>query len=126
MDRPLYPAVDRLIRCNAPAAGLVDRSALRMTAIYEKLGIRFRYPGNWTLDESDALEGQNSVCVYSPGGAFWSITLHPPDIDPQTLVDAALNAMRQEYQDLDAQAVRETVAGRELIGCDMNFYCLDL
>ncbi|MEX0711299.1 MAG: hypothetical protein WD278_03050 [Pirellulales bacterium] len=97
-----------------------------MTADYEKLGIHFRYPENWTLDESDALEGQDSVSVYSPAGAFWSVTLHPPATDPQMLVDAALKAMRQEYDELDAETVRETVAGRELLGCDMNFYCLDL
>ena len=30
---------------------------------YEKLGISFQYPDNWTLDEEDALAGRNSVTV---------------------------------------------------------------
>ena len=34
--------------------------------------------------------------------------------------------MRQEYDELDAEPVAETIAGRELVGWDMNFYCLDL
>lgn len=97
-----------------------------MPARYEKLGICFEYPENWTLDEKEALEGQESVTVYSPGGGFWSITLHPPDVNPQELVDAALVAMRQVYQDLDAEPVIEQVGPLEMVGCDMNFYCLDL
>jgi hypothetical protein len=97
-----------------------------MPAQYDKLGIRFQYPENWTLDEIEARDNRNSVSVYSPAGAFWSITLHPPDLSPQELADAALAAMRQEYDELDAEPVAETVAGRELVGWDMNFYCLDL
>ena len=34
--------------------------------------------------------------------------------------------MRQQYDELDAEEVHETVAGHELVGYDMNFYCLDL
>ena len=34
--------------------------------------------------------------------------------------------MREQYDELDAEAVTEKVAGKELIGYDMNFYCLDL
>ena len=34
--------------------------------------------------------------------------------------------MRQQYDDLDADEVHETVAGQDLVGYDMNFYCLDL
>jgi len=93
---------------------------------YAKLGIHFQFPENWTLDESDALRGDESVSVYSPGGAFWSIIKHPRSALPHELVEAALQAMRQEYDELDVEEVKERVAGRELVGCDMNFYCLDL
>ena len=34
--------------------------------------------------------------------------------------------MRKEYDDMDAEPVRETIAGYELIGFDLNFFCLDL
>ncbi len=97
-----------------------------MPAIYQKLGLNFQYPDTWTLDEGEALEGERSVSVYSPGGAFWSVMVHPPAQAPQDLVDTVLAAMKQEYDDLDAEAVEETVAEVELVGCDINFYCLDL
>ncbi len=34
--------------------------------------------------------------------------------------------MRQQYDELDAVEIHETVAGQDLVGYDMNFYCLDL
>jgi hypothetical protein len=98
-----------------------------MPAVYEKMGIRFLYPDNWTLDEQDALSGDNaSVTVYSPEGAFWSIVLHPRSTDPRELTKAALDVMKKEYEDCEAEPVTETVAGQEMSGFDINFYCLDL
>ena len=39
-----------------------------MPATFNKLGLRFTYPENWTIDESEALEGAAAVTVFSPGG----------------------------------------------------------
>jgi regulator of RNase E activity RraB len=96
-----------------------------MPAKFEKLGISFQYPDNWTLDEEDALAGRNSVTVYSPGGAFWSVAVHPRSADPAQLAKAAVDAMKQEYEELEVEETCEAVAGREIIGYDLNFYCLD-
>ena len=41
---------------------------LIMPATYDKMGIRFLYPENWTLDEEDAVQGCKSVSVNSPKG----------------------------------------------------------
>ena len=97
-----------------------------MPASYNKLDLTFQYPDNWTLDEKDALEGESTVTVYSPGGAFWSIVVHPAQVDPEDLAKTALKAMRKEYDELDSEPVREAVGGHELLGYDLNFYCLDL
>lgn len=97
-----------------------------MPAIFEKLGIRFQYPDNWILDEKEALEGENTVTVYSPGGAFWSVAVHSPVVRPSELRETALKAMKKEYSELDVEPVEESVAGQELVGYDLNFYCLDL
>ena len=97
-----------------------------MPAIYDSLGMRFQYPENWTLDAKEAFEGENSVSVYSPEGAFWLVAVHPAGVDPEELAKTALKAMRKQYEELDSERVRETVAGRELLGYDLNFYCLDL
>ncbi|MEN6451777.1 MAG: hypothetical protein ABFC96_14905 [Thermoguttaceae bacterium] len=97
-----------------------------MPARFDSLGISFQYPDNWTLDDSDALLGRKSVTVYSPGGAFWTVTIHPGSADPAKLVAAVVDAMKREYEGLEAEPAEETVAGHELAGYDLAFYCLDL
>jgi hypothetical protein len=97
-----------------------------MPATFEKLGISFQYPENWTLDEQDALAGRKSVTVYSPGGAFWSVAVHPKGADPAALARDACDAMRQEYEGLEAEEAQETIAGHDLLGYDLRFFYLDL
>jgi hypothetical protein len=97
-----------------------------MPATFHSLGISFQYPDNWTLDDSDALLGRKSVTVYSPGGAFWSVTIHSGSADPAKLAAAVVEAMKHEYEGLEAQNAQETMAGRRLTGYDLAFYCLDL
>lgn len=97
-----------------------------MPQLYQKLGIHFQFPDNWTLDEQEALEGNGAVSVYSPEGGFWSVAVHPSTADLPKLLSAAVSAMREVYEQLDSEAVEETIAGQELSGYDMNFYCLDL
>jgi hypothetical protein len=96
-----------------------------MPAVFDKMGMTFQYPDNWELDERDALEGERGVTVYSPGGAFWSVLLEPPTVDPMQAARTALAALRKEYE-LDAEEVQETVGRRELVGYDANFYYVDL
>jgi hypothetical protein len=97
-----------------------------MPARFDKLGISFQYPDNWTLDDSDALLGRKSVTVYSPGGAFWSVAIHSGSADPVKLATTALEAMKREYPGLEIDEVFEMVAGHDLIGYDLAFYYLDL
>jgi hypothetical protein len=97
-----------------------------MPITFNRLGISFQYPDNWTLDDSDALLGHNSVTVYSPGGAFWSVAVHPSSADPAQLAAAIVETMRQEYEGLESEAAQETVADCVLTGWDLAFYCLDL
>ncbi|MFZ5832607.1 MAG: hypothetical protein ACOY3P_21170, partial [Planctomycetota bacterium] len=67
-----------------------------MPAKYEGMGIRFEYPDGWSLDDESAAES-GAVTVYSPGGAFWSVALHPWSTDPIRLAKSAVEAMQQEY-----------------------------
>jgi len=84
------------------------------------------YPDNWTLDEQEAIAGNNSVTVYSPGGAFWSVVLHDRLADPKELAAEALNALKTEYEGSEAEPASDEVAGQELRGYDVNFFYLDL
>jgi hypothetical protein len=97
-----------------------------MPARFDSLGVSFQYPDNWRLDDSDAILGRRSVTVYSPGGAFWSLSIHSGTLEPAKLAGAVVDAMRQEYDSLEAEETEESVAGIELFGYDMAFYCLDL
>ena len=96
-----------------------------MPAIYDNLGIHFLYPDNWTLDEEESPHGNNSVTVQAPGGAFWSIVMHPPNTDPTELAATALQALKSEYPDSEAEPVREEIAHHPLNGYDMSFFYLD-
>ncbi len=97
-----------------------------MPAKYVKMGMSFEYPENWTLDEEDALAGRRSVTIYSPNGAFWSLAVHPSSTTPDQLARAAVDAMKEEYEDLEVQPASDVIAGWEVVGHDLNFYCLDL
>jgi hypothetical protein len=97
-----------------------------MPAKYEKMGIAFQYPENWTLDEQDAVAGTPSVTVLSPGGGFWTVAVHPRSADPVRMAEAAVSAMREEYEGLEVQPAQETLADHELQGFDLNFFYLDL
>ena len=95
-----------------------------MPAVFAHLGVRFQYPENWTLEADDEADGAD-VTVYSPGGAFWSLTIHDHG-EPEELVDEVVRAMREQYDELDSETVEDVIAGQELVGRDLNFYCLDL
>ncbi len=97
-----------------------------MPASYEKLGIRFEYPDNWRLDEEEARASRNAVTVYTPGGAFWSVSIQPASADPAELAAAAVETLRAEYHDLDVEKANEMIEGWNLRGYEVNFYCLDL
>ncbi len=96
-----------------------------MPATYENIAVRFDYPDNWRIEE-EALDGQRAVTVHSPDGGFWSVVVHSPSMAPSELVTAAMEMMRKEYDNLDAEVATETIADCELIGYNLNFYCLDL
>ena len=97
-----------------------------MPAAFDRLGIRFEYPGNWTLDDQLTGQEQPSISVISPGGAFWSLSVHATDRDPRELTQCVLNALQEEYSELDAEPITQTLADYNVEGYDIQFYCLDL
>lgn len=97
-----------------------------MPAEFSRQGISFQYPENWSLDEDDILAGQKSVTVFSPDGAFWTVSLAPSKAEPLAMAAAAVEAMKEEYEELETEQVAETIAGHDTIGFDLNFYYLDL
>ncbi|HEV3416920.1 MAG TPA: hypothetical protein VG056_08915 [Pirellulales bacterium] len=95
-----------------------------MPAVFDRLGVHFQYPENWTLEAANEADVEE-VTVYGPGGTFWSLTIHERG-DPEELMDVVVDAMRAEYDELDAEAINDSIAAQALAGYDLNFYCLDL
>jgi hypothetical protein len=94
---------------------------------FERDGIRFQYPGNWTVEatEGEPGEGGWTVSVQSPETAFLLVSLRPDADDPAQLADQTLEALRAEYQELDSENVVETLAGAVAIGHDVDFLTVD-
>jgi len=97
-----------------------------MSAIYDNFGIRFPYPENWQLNDGHDPNWPESVSLQSPSGAFWSVTIHPASSDVEELTSVVIDALREEYEDLEVESVSESVAGTPVTGYDLRFYCLDL
>jgi len=93
---------------------------------FNRFGLAFDYPENWSIDTDDSQDRYAAVTVYSPEGGFWSVSGHAAGGDPAELAVAVLAQMRTEYQDLDSEPAGEEIAGHPLTGLDINFYCLDL
>lgn len=97
-----------------------------MTSEYIKDGIQFQYPENWEMEENKADLECRTVSLQSPSGAFWSVSTHPRSADPRQLIEAATKAIQDDYEQVEFEDLTETIADHELLGRDINFYCLDL
>ncbi|HXG10449.1 MAG TPA: hypothetical protein VNK04_11850 [Gemmataceae bacterium] len=96
-----------------------------MAALFQDGGIRFRYPENWRLEREDNEEGW-TVSVQSPGTAFLMLCLREDLPSTEQLADTTLEALREEYPDLEADDRVELVAGQPAVGHDIRFFSLDL
>jgi hypothetical protein len=93
---------------------------------FDRFGLAFDHPDNWTVDTDDSEGRYAAVTVYAPEGAFWSVSGHAPGGEPAELAAAVVAQMRAEYRELDSEPATDTILGRPLAGFDLNFYCLDL
>lgn len=97
-----------------------------ITRIYEGHGLRFAYPSDWELEETDEGEAA-TVEVQAPGGlAFALIRSDETGLDPASVADEVLEAMREEYPDIDVAPAMETLAGHHATGYDVEFFSLDI
>jgi hypothetical protein len=95
-----------------------------MPAVFDEGGIRFQYPENWKLSKEPSEEGWTLI-IQSPETAFFLLTLREDNPDPQVLVDTALAALREDYEELEADSAVDSLAGLPAIGHDIRFFSLD-
>jgi hypothetical protein len=96
-----------------------------MDETYEGHGIRFRYPAYWELVEQE--EGEStSITVASPETSFWSISLFRDSPSAQDVVASAIEAFREEYEEVDVYPSEERIGDRPGAANDVDFVCFEL
>jgi hypothetical protein len=95
------------------------------TEVYEDHGVHFEYPAGWELSVTD--DGPvTTIEVQAPGGlAFALVRTDETCPDPAAVADEVLEAMRQEYPELDAVPAMEMLHDQQAIGHDVEFFTLD-
>ena len=88
-------------------------------------GITFRYPESWRLDR-EPMENGWTVLVQSPQTAFVVVSFDPNLPTTEEMAATALEALREDYPELDAEPAVETLAGQMAVGHDVRFFSLDL
>lgn len=96
-----------------------------MSAQFEEHGVRFQYPENWNLEEEETDTGW-TVHLQSPNTAFLLLSVDEEMPSTEDVLETALEAMKSEYPDVEAENRIETVAGMPAVGHDIHFTSLDL
>jgi len=96
-----------------------------MYETYTGHGIRFRYPSDWQFKERQS-ESEASFLVASPETSFWSLTLFFEQPSPDDVLESALDAFCEEYDELDIYTVDATPLFPDCLARDLEFVCLEL
>jgi hypothetical protein len=96
-----------------------------MTAKYDKFGIQFLYPENWSVVEEELDDWPHGVTVQSPDNAYWELQVYPSRMSRSKLTAEVLKVMQDEYEGLESQVVTEEIGERSAVGYDLSFFCLD-
>jgi hypothetical protein len=96
------------------------------TEVYEDHGVRFAYPSDWTVDVTDEGDVTTVDLQHPEGVAFVLVRVDESCSDPEETADLALEAMREEYPELDASPVMEALGEHVVTGHDVEFFSLDV
>jgi hypothetical protein len=96
-----------------------------MTALFERDGIRFRYPETWRLEREETDTGW-TVSLQGPGTAFLLLSLDEGMPDVNQVAETVLATLREDYPELEADECVDSVAGQPAVGHDIRFFSFDL
>jgi hypothetical protein len=96
-----------------------------MAVLFEEDGIRFQYPENWEMQREENENGW-TVSLQSPETAFLVLSFDSGMPEMELMAQTALDALRGEYADLEADDCVESVADQPAVGHDVRFFSLDL
>ncbi|MFO0814938.1 MAG: hypothetical protein U0796_17085 [Gemmatales bacterium] len=95
-----------------------------MPGTFDNGEVRFQYPENWPLDRQDSDEGW-TISVQSPGTAFLLISSYTERPPVDEVLRTSLQAMQQDYPELEADEATEKLAGHASKGFDISFFSID-
>ncbi len=88
-------------------------------------GLSFSYPEDWLM-ERDPIEDGWAVTLQSPGTAFAVVRLDRAMPTTEEVATAALEALKEDYPNLESESSIDMLAGEMAIGHDFGFFSLDL
>ena len=97
-----------------------------MTEWYDADGVRFAYPESWQLTREGEEAGVVVLTVSGDGTSFWTLAIYPGTITPVELVESAVAAFREEYEEADVYPIEGALCGFPCEGRDVEFVCLEL
>lgn len=96
-----------------------------VVATFNRAGVQFDYPENWTVIDDQFTDATRVVSLESPGGAMWTLQVTAEWTSPWKLAQQVVETMRGEYDSVESESAEEKVEEVEVVGFDMSFYCLD-
>ncbi|MCO6046882.1 hypothetical protein NG895_23530 [Aeoliella sp. ICT_H6.2] len=97
-----------------------------MPQFYDKHGLRFAYPDNWTVEEDAQGTADAAVTVTSEHTAFWSVMLYRGERDLEHLAGTVVGALKSEYPQVEVDEVNIMSDGAPVCGYDLSFSYVDL
>lgn len=88
-------------------------------------GIAFRYPENWRLEREENEHGW-TVSLQGPGTAMLLLSLDEDMPPTDDMTETVLSALREEYQEVEADECVDSVAGQPAVGHNIRFFSFDL
>jgi hypothetical protein len=102
-----------------------DGSPPSLDETFAAHGVRFAYPSEWELSEQNR-DGELSITVSSPHTSFWTLSLFFDRPEPADIIEAVLDAFRDEYSELDVYPSQVKLCHRQTVARDIEFVCLEL
>jgi hypothetical protein len=96
-----------------------------MVAEFDDMGVRLKFPENWKLEREESEEGW-TISIQSPDTAFLMLSFREDMPSTNAMAETALDALREEYPELEADECIESLAGQPAVGHNIRFFSFDL
>ena len=97
-----------------------------MHKFYDRENLFFAFPESWKLEGAKPFSASDSITVIGPEGEFWCICRESTKTATAIVLSQAIDAMREEYTEIEIENAQETLEGTSLEGIDIHFFCHDL